>query len=76
MTEYKDEVELQRRKLILESWGKQWSNIYMEGGHTFVQYNDGSVTIDNVEMSPPNTLEKQWRDYEREEYGNTIKVSN
>ena len=75
MTEYKDEVEFQRRKLILETWGKKWKNIYIEYGDKYVQYNDGSVEINNVIMKKADSLDDQWRNYEREEYGNTVKVS-
>lgn len=75
MTEYKDEVEFQRRKLILETWGKKWKNIYIEFGDKYVQYNNGSVEINGVVMKDADSIEKQWQNYEREEYGNTVKVS-
>tara|TARA_B100001059_G_scaffold52761_1_gene46610 strand:- start:20648 stop:20875 length:228 start_codon:yes stop_codon:yes gene_type:complete len=75
MTEYKDEVEFQRRKLILETWGKKWQSIYIEYGDSYVQYNSGSVEINGVVMKPADSLEEQWSNYEREEYGNSIKVS-
>jgi hypothetical protein len=64
MTEYKTEVENQRRKLILESWGKQWNDIYIEYGKMRVTYNDGSIELDGEIVKEPDSLDTQWRHYE------------
>ena len=75
MTEYKDEVESQRRKLILETWGKKWNQVYIEFGDSYIQYNDGRVEINGIEMKAADSLDDQWRNYIREENGNITKVS-
>ena len=75
MTEYKDEVESQRRKLILETWGKKWKQVYIECGDSYIQYNDGRVEINGIEMKAADSIDDQWRNYIREENGNITKVS-
>ena len=75
MTEYKDEVESQRKKLILETWGKKWKQVYIEFGDSYIQYNDGRVEINGIEMKAADDLDNQWRNYIREEDGNITKVS-
>ena len=75
MTEYKDEVESQRKKLILETWGKKWKQVYIEFGDSYIQYNDGRVEINGIEMKAADSIDDQWRNYVREENGNITKVS-
>ena len=75
MTEYKDEVESQRKKLILETWGKKWKQVYIEFGDSYIQYNDGRVEINGIEMKAADCIDDQWRNYVREENGNITKVS-
>ena len=75
MTEYKDEVESQRKKLILETWGKKWKQVYIEFGDSYIQYNDGRVEINGIEMKAADSMDDQCRNYIREENGNITKVS-
>ena len=75
MTEYKDEVESQRKKLRLETWGKKGNQVYIEFGDSYIQYNDGRVEINGIEMKAADSIDDQWRNYIREENGNITEVS-
>ena len=43
MTQYKNEVEKQRKLLEYEEWADQWNHIYIENGEMTIYYNSGRV---------------------------------
>ena len=44
MTEYKNQVEYQRKKLFAEEWGKQIKYILAQDGYMEIAYNSGQIT--------------------------------
>lgn len=66
MTEYKDEVEKQRKLLEYEEWAEKWNNIYIEFGVMTITYNSGRVVRDGVEIEPAKDWEDNYREMEKE----------
>jgi len=44
MTEYKNQVEYQRKKLFAEEWGTKVKYLLAQDGYMEVAYNNGQVT--------------------------------
>ena len=68
MTQYKDEVEKQRKLLEYEEWAEKWNNIYIEFGVMTITYNSGRVVKDGVEIKPAKNWEENYRKMEQEKY--------
>ena len=68
MTEYKDEVENQRKLLILEKYQDRVDSWYLEFGKLETRYWNGKVVVDDEVVEQPMSLEDQWRKYEVEKY--------
>ena len=66
MTEYKNEVEKQRKLLEYEEWAEKWNNIYIEFGVMTITYNSGRVVRDGVEIEPARNWEDNYRKMEKE----------
>jgi len=66
MTQYKDEVEKQRKLLEYEEWAEKWNNIYIEFGVMTITYNSGRVVKDGVEIKPARNWEDNYRKMEQE----------
>lgn len=66
MTEYKDEVEKQRKLLEYEEWAEKWNDIYIEFGSMTITYNSGRVVKDGVEIKPARNWEDNYREMEKE----------
>ena len=66
MTEYKNEVEKQRKLLEYEEWAEKWNNIYIEFGVMTITYNSGRVVRDGVEIEPAKNWEDNYREMEKE----------
>jgi hypothetical protein len=66
MTEYKNEVEKQRKLLEYEEWAEKWNNIYIEFGVMTITYNSGRVVRDGVEIKPARNWEDNYREMEKE----------
>ena len=66
MTQYKDEVEKQRKLLEYEEWADKWNNIYIEFGVMTITYNSGRVVKDGVEIKPARNWEDNYRKMEQE----------
>jgi hypothetical protein len=66
MTEYKNEVEKQRKLLEYEEWAEKWNNIYIEFGVMTITYNSGRVVRDGVEIEPARNWEDNYREMEKE----------
>lgn len=68
MTEYKDEVENQRKLLILEKYQDRVDSWYLEFGRLEIRYWNGKLEVDGEVVEEPMSLENQWRKYEVEKY--------
>ena len=66
MTQYKDEVEKQRKLLEYEEWAEQWNHIYIENGEMTIYYNSGRVVKEGVEIEPARNWEDNYRRMEQE----------
>ena len=66
MTQYKDEVEKQRKLLEYEEWAEQWNHIYIENGEMTISYNSGRVVKEGVEIEPAKNWEDNYRRMEQE----------
>ena len=66
MTQYKDEVEKQRKLLEYEEWAEQWNHIYIESGEMTIYYNSGRVVKEGVEIEPAKNWEDNYRRMEQE----------
>ena len=66
MTQYKDEVEKQRKLLEYEEWAEQWNHIYIEKGEMTIYYNPGRVVKEGVEIEPAKNWEDNYRRMEQE----------
>ena len=66
MTQYKDEVEKQRKLLEYEEWAEQWNHIYIESGEMTIYYNSGRVVKEGVEIEPAKDWEDNYRRMEQE----------
>ena len=66
MTEYKNEVEKQRKLLEYEEWAEKWNNIYIEFGVMTITYNSGRVVRDGIEIEPARNWEDNYREMEKE----------
>ena len=66
MTEYKNEVEKQRKLLEYEEWAEKWNSIYIEFGVMTITYNSGRVVRDGVEIEPARNWEDNYREMEKE----------
>ena len=66
MTEYKNEVEKQRKLLEYEEWAEKWNNIYIEFGVMTITYNSGRVVKEGVEIEPAKNWEDNYRRMEQE----------
>ena len=66
MTQYKDEVEKQRKLLEYEEWAEQWNHIYIESGEMTIYYNSGRVVKEGVEIEPAKSWEDNYRRMEQE----------
>jgi len=68
MTQYKDEVEKQRKLLEYEEWAEKWNHIYIENGEMTIYYNSGRVVKEGVEIKPAKSMEDGYRYLEQEKY--------
>jgi len=70
MTEYKNEVEMQRRLLILEKKQNEVEDIYIDtcGDNDLkrITYWNGKVEENDVEVVKPLSVSNQWRKYLQE----------
>ena len=66
MTQYKDEVEKQRKLLEYEEWAKKWNHIYIADGEMTIYYNSGRVVKEGVEIKPAKDWEENYRRMEQE----------
>ena len=66
MTQYKNEVEKQRKLLEYEEWAEQWNHIYIENGEMTIYYNSGRVVKEGVEIEPAKDWEDNYRRMEQE----------
>jgi len=70
MTEYKNEVEMQRRLLILEKKQNEVEDIYIDtcGDNDLkrITYWNGKVEENDVEVVKPLSVGNQWRKYLQE----------
>ena len=66
MTQYKNEVEKQRKLLEYEEWAEQWNHIYIESGEMTIYYNSGRVVKEGVEIEPAKDWEDNYRRMEQE----------
>ena len=66
MTQYKNEVEKQRKLLEYEEWAEQWNHIYIENGEMTISYNSGRVVKEGVEIEPAKNWEDNYRRMEQE----------
>ena len=66
MTQYKDEVEKQRKLLEYEEWAEQWNHIYIADGEMTIYYNSGRVVKEGVEIKPAKNWEDNYRRMEQE----------
>jgi len=68
MTQYKNEVEKQRKLLEYEEWAEKWNHIYIENGEMTIYYNSGRVVKEGVEIEPAKDWEENYRRMEQEKY--------
>jgi hypothetical protein len=66
MTQYKNEVEKQRKLLEYEEWAEQWNHIYIENGEMTIYYNSGRIVKEGVEIEPAKNWEENYRRMEQE----------
>ena len=66
MTQYKDEVEKQRKLLEYEEWAEQWNHIYIADGKMTIYYNSGRIVKEGVEIEPAKNWEDNYRRMEQE----------
>ena len=66
MTQYKNEVEKQRKLLEYEEWAEQWNHIYIENGEMTIYYHSGRVVKEGVEIEPAKDWEDNYRRMEQE----------
>jgi len=66
MTQYKDEVEKQRKLLEYEEWAEKWNHIYIADGEMTIYYNSGRVVKEGVEIKPAKDWEENYRRMEQE----------
>ena len=66
MTQYKDEVEKQRKLLEYEEWAEQWNHIYIADGEMTIYYNSGRIVKEGVEIEPAKDWEENYRRMEQE----------
>jgi len=68
MTQYKNEVEKQRKLLEYEEWAEKWNHIYIENGEMTIYYNSGRIVKEGVEIEPAKDWEENYRRMEQEKY--------
>ena len=66
MTEYKNEVEKQRKLLEYEEWAEKWNHIYIADGEMTIYYTSGRVVKEGVEIKPAKDWEENYRRMEQE----------